>query len=263
MFNFPKIERSPGFQYKTNFLKTVVLHFKYPANKSVAEHVEIWEDKLKENFPNRKPLLKGEIHIDMTDNTPLIQKTKTIAEGSEFKTKDNNTVIAFTNDFFSITILGEAYSNFNNTFENIKTNFFPLFKKAGINVFERLAIRKVNLFTFLSAKDSKPTGVLPMVFNNSIIDNILFFPCQDNLDSGITKLAFNKEDYHLNLIYGLLKGNTNLKQFVLDIDLFKLTADIPIDSVPEIMESINNEIFNIFNWAIQKSLLENLEIEGE
>jgi len=265
MFGFPKIERTSDFQYKTSFLKSVVFQFSYATNSSIVENTVIRQDALKSKFPNTKPVFKGEAHI-VSDKTPLIQKTKSTAEGIEFRTKDNNIVIAFTNDFLTISMLGDVYSNFYDTFKNIRDDFFPLLEKAGVSLFERLAIRKVNLFTFSIENESKPSEALPIVFNNSLVDNILFLPCQNYLDSGVMKFTFSKEEYHLNLICGLLKKqpDTNVNQLVLDIDIFKSGGTTSIDNAPKVMENINSEIFNIFNWALRESMLEKLEtVKGE
>jgi len=145
-------------------------------------------------------------------------------------------------------------------FKEIETDFFPLFNKFGINSFNRLAIRKINLTGFDAEEDFLPSQALPIVFNKSLIDNIMFLPCNHFINSGITTSTFGNGDYQLNLSYGLLKKTPKVEhdQIVLDIDLFKTGAITSFEDVPQVMNDINTEIFNIFNWVIQKPFLQSL-----
>lgn len=260
MFNFPKISREPGFQFETNLLKSVTFQFGYPQNESIVHDQEYLKEKLIEEYPNIKTIVKGEFTFGVGEKTKLFQQSKSSTAGLEFRTQNNFKVVSFTGDSLTITILGEAYSNYNQMFKEIKTDFFPLFDKLKINSFNRLAIRKINLTGFDIKEGSLPSQVLPIVFNKSLIDNIMFLPCHNFINTGITTSTFRNGDYQLNLSYGLLKktSDTEHDQIVLDIDLFKTEATTTLEDVPQVMNDINTEIFNIFNWVIQKSFLQSL-----
>jgi uncharacterized protein (TIGR04255 family) len=260
MFNFPKIPREPGFQFKTNLLKSVTFQFGYPQNESIVKDEKYLREQLEEEFPNIKTLVKGEFTFGVSEKTQLFQQSKSSTAGSEFRTQNDYKVVSFTGDSLIITILGEAYSNYNQMFQEIEANFFPLFDKFGIDSFNRLAIRKINLTSFDIKEGSLPSQVLPIVFNKSLIDNIMFLPCHNFISTGITTSTFRNDNYQLNLGYGLLNKTlkTEHDQIVLDIDLFKTEEMTAIKDVPIVMDNINAEIFNIFNWVIQKSFLQSL-----
>jgi len=262
MFNFPKIPREPGFQFKTNLLKSVTFQFGYPQNESIVRDQNYLREQLEGKFPNIKTLVKGEFTFGVSEKTQLFQQSKSSTAGSEFRTQNDYKVVSFTGDSLIITILGEAYSNYNQMLQEIETDFFPLFDKFGIDSFNRLAIRKINLTGFDIKEGSLPSQVLPIVFNKSLIDNIMFLPCHSFINTGITTSTFRNGDYQLNLSYGLLKKTPKVEhdQIVLDIDLFKTEAITSITDVPKVMDGINAEIFNIFNWVIQKSFLHSLGI---
>ncbi|MEW6381719.1 MAG: TIGR04255 family protein [bacterium] len=163
MFNFPKVKKEPEFQYKTNFLKSVIFQFQYPENNSVTNNKELWKKALENKYPNIKAIFHSKVKFELKpDNkTSLLQQPQNTARGFEFRKKDNSIVIAFTNDSFTVTILGVAYSNFNRMFNEVKNDFFPLFKQAGISSFNRVAIRKINLFGFDQENDSNSPQIYP------------------------------------------------------------------------------------------------------
>ena len=260
MFNFPKVTREPAFQYKPNMLKSVTFQFKYPRNDSIVSEHDYLKEELGKKFPNIKTIVKGEFTFGVGEKTQLFQKSTSSTEGLEFRTQNDYKVVAFTGDSLTITILGEAYSNFSQIFKEIETDFLPLFNKFGIDSFDRLAIRKINLTGFDTKEGSLPSQALPIIFNKSLVDNILFLPCHGFIDTGITTSEFRNGDYRLYLSYGLLKKTPEVEhnQIVLDIDLFKTEATTSLEDAPQIMHDINAEIFNIFNWVIQESFLQSL-----
>lgn len=145
-------------------------------------------------------------------------------------------------------------------FKEIESVFSPLFNKFGIDSFNRLAIRKINVTMFDVKDESLPSQALPMVFNNPLVDNIMFLPCHGFIDTGVTTSTFRNGDYQLNLCYGLLKKTPSVEhnQIILDIDIFKIEAMTTLEDMPQVMNDINTEIFNIFNWSINESFLQDL-----
>ena len=261
MFNFPKTPREPDFQYETNLLKSVTFQFKYQSNDSIVNSQDFLKEKLGMKFPNIKPIARGEFKIEFKDKTPILQQSlDPMGGGFELRTENNHQVALITNDSVVVTILDGAYSNFSKVFDDVVNDIFPIFHKFKIDSFNRLAIRKINLIEFESKKDSEITQALPAVFNNTLIDNILFFPCQNFLKTGVTKSIFRNGNYQLNISYGLLEKPLHVKhgQIMLDIDLFKTDEEISLDEVSGIMNDINGEIFNIFSWSIKESFLKDL-----
>ena len=126
MFNFPKVPREPDFQYKTNMLKSVTFQFKYPQNSLIVSEQDYLKEELGKKFPNIKTIVKGEFTIGVDEKTQLFQKSKSSTEGLEFRTQNDYKVVAFTGDSLTITILGEAYSNYIQMFKEIYTDFFPI-----------------------------------------------------------------------------------------------------------------------------------------
>ena len=63
-------------------------------------------------------------------------------------------------------------------------------------------------------------------------------------------------DNRLNIVYGLLAPSQmkSKKQILLDIDLFYFNQNTQLDLIGEKWTEINDEIFNIFNWAISSEL---------
>lgn len=264
MFNFPKVPRESDFQYKTNLLKSVTFHFQYPRNDSIVPNQKFLKEELGKKFSNIKTIVKGEFTFGVGEKTQLFQQATSATEGLEFRTQNDYKVIAFTGDSFIITILGEAYSNYNRMFMEVQNDIFPLFDKLGIDSFNRLAIRKINLTGFDVKEGSLPSQALPIVFNKSLVDNIMFLPCHGLIETGVTTSTFRNGNYRLNLSYGLLKKTPKVEhnQIVLDIDLFKTEVMTSLKDVPQIMNDINTEIFNIFNWVIQESFLQSLGTIG-
>jgi len=60
----------------------------------------------------------------------------------------------------------------------------------------------------------------------------------------------------LNISYGLISPlhKNDKPRALLDIDLFLVNQKVALNSIESIWQEINNEIFNIFNWAISPDL---------
>ena len=97
---------------------------------------------------------------------------------------------------------------------------------------------------------------MSLVFSKSLMSSIVSIPSSPYLNSTILNMSFKNGHSSLVLNYGLLPSDTNTKNLLLDID------NIFIDTVEcknletKVME-LNNETFNIFNWALHKNELQN------
>ncbi len=81
--------------------------------------------------------------------------------------------------------------------------------------------------------------------------------------SGVTNVTMENADNRLNIVYGLLTPSQMKpqKQILLDIDLFYFNQNTPLDLIEEKWTEINDEIFNIFNWAISSDLRADLLLD--
>ena len=194
--------------------------------------------------------------------TPIMDSSESSEEGYEFRTKDNKKIVHFTKDTFTYTIFGEIYTNFENTFEEIERIFLPLLKKAGINNLSRIDIRKINLMEAKSPDNVSGEFLLNECFKNSLVNNFTSFPELKYLESGTSSVQLKMENYQMNLSYGFLPDKPDLKrkkQILLDIDLFKISTDLLLNDVESEWKKINQEIFNVFNWALNKNLISSLK----
>ena len=99
--------------------------------------------------------------------------------------------------------------------------------------------------------------LLFMAFNKDLIRNIASFPDMTRVASGVTNVTMENVDNRLNIVYGLLLAPSQMKpkkQILLDIDLFYFNQNTPLDLIEGKWTEINDEIFNIFNWAISSEL---------
>lgn len=255
MFGFPKTIRTT--ELKKNFLKSATFQINYPLNHQIIDNEGLLREKLDKRFPNRKEIIIGETRIQFTPkNTPVLESTKSATGGFEFRTQDNNKILAITKDALTYTIFGTAYTNFEYTAAEIQDELIPLLLELKILSFNRIAIRKINILEIDASSPIPSPQILSMIFNEPLIENFLFLPNANFIDSGVSNVTLSKDIYRLNLKYGILpqRDNKTLRQVVLDIDLFSLPNELQTNKVIEEFQTINDEIFNIFVWAIKDEI---------
>jgi len=260
MFDFPNSDRPDGFKFKTNLLKSVIFQLKYEERGLVSVSSKEIAEKLKGAFPIFVPVIEGHATLKISkDKTPIIQSGGNTTKGLELKTEDNNKILSITEDTLSYTIHGSAYENFEKSISEIKKDFLPILSGLNILKFSRIAIRKINLMEQVEPKNYSDNELLIKVFNQNLINNFISFPDTNSMVSGVTNVRIEKENNRLNVSYGLIPPTKEGgKQILLDIDLFCINQEVDIDSVESKWKEINNEIFNIFNWAICEGLKESL-----
>ena len=138
----------------------------------------------------------------------------------------------------------------------------------GIKEFNRVAIRKINIIEFSppSGNKSESMNFLPIVFNNALIENLLVFPRRDIINQGLTNLHYDAGNDQMNFQYGLLPANQKTKRpsVMLDIDIYNVEPKFQVKNLESKLNSINQEIFNIFNWAIgeESKIFLNTKVNG-
>lgn len=256
MFNFPRAARPDGNHFGKNLLQSIIFQVKFSTNRAIIEKKDELSKFFQSRFPIQKPVVSGQISIQITDKTPLLQSESRSA-GIELRTADNSKVLVITEDAVTFTCLGKAYSSFEKIFPEAWDCFSHVFSEAGIISGTRSAIRKINMLEFESTESTPRAYVLPMVFNKALIDNILSIPCSDSIESGTTTFSAHKNPYKLNCTYGLLGRNSpsGKGQIVLDIDLFSEDTTQVIGELDRTFTAINDEIFNIFIWALAPQMM--------
>ncbi len=266
MFNFPEVAKDSDFKFNNNLLKSVTYQFSYSPNEKINESEEFIKKSLEDKYSNIQALMQGKISINVNEKeqkTPILQQASSRA-GFELRTQNNTKVLNIKSDTCTLTIAGEAYQNFKEVLLEVETGLLPVLKQLGVDSFNRVAIRKVNLIGFSHDDSSAASQSLPLIFNASFVNNIMYLPSNQYLDAGLSNLSFINDPYQLIINYGLLRkaeGDSH-RQALLDIDLFKKNEETSIDDIRSVMGDINQEIFNIFNWSLQKTLLESLDAEG-
>jgi uncharacterized protein (TIGR04255 family) len=159
-------------------------------------------------------------------------------------------------------MLGEVYTHFADAQKYLDQTFYIVSEILGINSFNRVAVRKINIIGSKPAEDSERRfdHIMDLVFNDALIGPAMLTPAASHLVSTVTNCIFAKDQNHLNLIYGILpqEMEQGVRQILLDIDIFNLKETTTVDEARSMMANINNEIFNVFMWALKpgvKSIL--------
>ncbi len=259
MFNFPECERTEGFSYERNLLKSSTFQVTYSKIENILEKESAIRSLLEKDFPNIKNLFSGGIEFKIDQKTPIVKTLKSSDAGLELKSQDGKKILSFTDTALTCTIYGEVYKNFESFKSEFKEYCIPLLNLFDVQLFNRFAIRKINLMESVASElDYPPVCLLDSAFNKVLIEGFSMNPGAKFVASGLSQTLLKNENYHLNLNYGLLPHNTAVekRQLILDIDLYLVQENLKlVDLIPE-WKKMNNEIFNIFHWAIKKELLE-------
>ncbi|MCK4796193.1 MAG: TIGR04255 family protein [Spirochaetes bacterium] len=266
MFGFPEVNREKNFHYKTNFLKTVTFQINYARNGNIIEKALDIKKILLNSFPNVKDINQGEVIIKL-EKTPILVSKDGTQCGYEFRTSDNNKILSITTDTINFTINGESYLNFETSFREFQNYLFEINSLLNINVFNRVAVRKINLFEFLETEEAS-INFLSMIFNNNIIENLSNFPNSNNIKGSLVKVDYFNDPFDLKISYGLLNRQNITKDgtrkiATLDLDMFNKTSKTKIEDIEAEMEKINTNIFNVFEYFINDELKKNMRDNGE
>lgn len=250
MFDFPKIERSPNFKYKQNLLKQVIVQVGFPKTDIVGSKIEEIKSLLEEGFPTNNITEINGLNIDS-------------ALAYEFKTQDKTKTFAISKTAATYIIDGSVYSNFENAVSEIKALAYPVLKLCELNEFERVGIRKINLMNTNIDKTLTPAIITANTFNIALANPHLGFPNPSLIDNTMGNFNLRKDNYHLILNYGIRAKETDQKKetaydILLDIDLFAYPIKIKFEDIEKHWQLINEEIFNVFHWGINKNILNNI-----
>lgn len=259
MFGFPAQQKSEGFKFSRNFLRTVVFQVKFPEVVGFATRQAEIQELVKPLFSvkqNDTPTFQ----LSIAEGTPIFTAADGIPGVMEFQDAAQQKQFTVTKDTISLTISGISYINFQQVQSDLDSSVYAVIKLLDIKSITRLAIRKINI---ISAKVKDPTvsvgmpNLLQQVFNTNIIQSTLVMPAADKLYSTVTNTRFIEGDNNLVLIYGLLPKQDfepESKHLLLDIDLFR-AGSYSAEDIKASFEIINNGIYDTFIWCLQPSFM--------
>lgn len=264
MFNFPiLIKREQDFKFSRNLLKTVIFQAKYDTIANISKHKDDLVKALIDYYPSNKEIKEVSFEIQLGENTPMLPSlSKGGTQGYEFRSNNGQIIFAVTADSITCTVMGGIYTNFKETFSQLHKHILNVTTILNVSRLNRLATRKINVITFSKGKNGASYDVMRSYFNDVLLDNISYVPSFENITSFFSNFTMQKDNYNLILQYGLIPSSPqsppNTQQAVLDIDLFLHNKPIGTNEIIKEMSLINDEIFNIFAWAISDELKKTL-----
>lgn len=265
MFGFPAAPRTDGFQLRQNLLRTVVFQVKFPPNYEVLARQNELRETLNNTFPIFQELKIQDLSFEIVDQTPIVSTQQGSTGALEFRTADQQKIFTIKEDELTLTILGPQYANFQTVQQDLRGTIYKIADLLGLSVLTRTAIRKINLVNFQQNNSPLPTSVESLyrtVFHNLLTLTSTAIPAAKYLFSGISNFRYHNDAHRLNLVYGLLPepAPDGARQFVLDIDLINATPNQPYADLSTSLAAINDEVFNVFSWSINQSLIDMLNI---
>lgn len=262
MLDFPKVNRSIITGFNSNYLKTVVFQLKFANTPNIIDKKDVYLPRFKDLFPRINESQQNGFAITINkDQTPILQPIPSEKNGIELRSEDGQKIIAFLKDGITFTIAGASYKNFENIINELEL-IFKVLTDIDVTIIERIAIRKINIVDFeippnLDGIDS--ISVMELILHPELLNNISYFPNKNNISQSIHNVVFTKDDVCLNLKYGMIQQNILEKkgQVLLDIDLIK-QGKFDAEQLVNIFNEINEEIFNIFNWAMNRDAIDHL-----
>lgn len=263
MFGFPVAPRIDGFKLQQNLLRTVVFQVKFPSNFEVLSRQSELQETLKDSFPIFQELKIQDLSFEIVDQTPIVSSQQGSTGAFEFRAADQQKIFTIKEDELTLTILGPQYVNFQTVQQDLRGTIYRIADILGLTVLTRTAIRKINLVNFQRNDSPLPyevESIYRTVFQNLLTLTSAAIPAAKYLFSGISNYRYHNDAHRLNLVYGLLPelAADGARQFVLDIDLINMTPNQPYADLSTSFAAINDEVFNVFSWSINQSLIDML-----
>lgn len=266
MFGFPEKNREEEFQYRRNFLQSVIFRIDYPYNEGIVSSKDFFKNTFKEIFPNISDIVDTKGVLRFEEKTPIFEPQSSSEQGIELKSKDLRKNLKITDNFIAYSVEGGAYTNFEDGFAVVEKVVEAIQEKnIDIRIVDRIAIRKTNIIDFTVSNEFTIIDAISSMFNNVLNKSLLELPERQLVNNYNQTVGFSKMPYWLNLNYGYRQGpDQNSWKALLDIDIFKAAAETlgsatDINQVKKEFAKINNEIFSVFHWSLQDSLINELE----
>lgn len=256
MFGFPKANRAEIGSFHRNFLRSVIFQVKFEDNSNILEKREDISKLFSDLLPRKHDRFEHGVQISFKgDQTPILNPITEKDTGFELRSIDGQKVLSIVSDNLTYTVGGKIYVDFE-TFKSELTLIKEVLKLGKITNVNRIAVRKLNIIEFEIPEENKaaPMELLGSVLNPELF-NVSSLPESSlgNIKQNISTINYVKDDYRLNLRYGLVVSPSDEKNghILLDIDLFNL-SNVEAGNIFNVTETINSEIFNVFNWALSE-----------
>ena len=253
MFGFPQVDHK---NYNKNFLKTVIFQIVFQENLEIIKRKDELFELFHDTFPRTHENASSGVQVSFnpTEKTPILEPIKD-SNLLVLRSNDGQKIISINSTSLIATFNGGVYVNFEQFKGELGTlnSFFKLF---GIEVIRRVSIRKINLIEFKISGDA--SDILRYIIKPELLSDWNYFPSSESVKQNIQNVRYESGRNSLNLRYGLNvppMNNSGLGQVILDIDLLSL-EDIKVEDVFTRADLINNEIFNIFSWAISQNTID-------
>jgi len=251
MFGIPSVERKI---FERNFLKTAIFSLNYSTQfKIVGLKKDI--QNLFEDF-DLSELTRGVgLQLRIVDGKQVVESIEGSNEitGFELKSINGDLIITIQHGHVSLRINSDEYKNFDSI-----TKYVPQIKQllnlVHIKNYDNLSIRKINVLELEKTESiTGPSQILLKSFiNKRLFGDLSYFGKDDFVTSNISSIIFKEDNYNLNLRYGINspnKVNENIKHILIDIES-SVKGKLELASLNDEMISINQSIYDCFNWVI-------------
>jgi uncharacterized protein (TIGR04255 family) len=264
MFGFPKADHSIKEIFTRNFLRTVVIQFKFDENNLLCDNKNRILTEFAEKYPRMHDNVSNNYEIQLQHETPIINTTR--GKGFFLKSNDGNKTISFTSNSIDININGLGYKNFaeiqNFEIDKIKKLLISL----DILIVKRIAIRKINIIGIKIAENTSLTQISKDLLNERISYSLDTYPMEEFIQQNINSVSYINDKDGLNLKSGLTlqPNSTNVKlglgHIICDIDRYN-SEDTNSDNLSAVFRKLNEEIFDIFIWFLNDKSIKILNNE--
>lgn len=264
MFGFPKLDHSIKETFKRNFLRTVVIQFKFDETDILFKNKGKISSIFQENYPRLNDNVGNNYHITLNKNeTPIVNTTK--GKGFLLKSSDGNKTLNFINDTIEININGLSYKNFAQIKDYEIEKIKGLLKEFGITKLNRVAIRKINIIGLKIASDNNLAQITKDLMNERFSEEGDSYPMEHLIQQNIKTVNYLVDNDGLNLKSGyVLQPNQvsfpKLGHIICDIDRYN-NGETNSEDLSEVFKRLNEEIFDIFLWFLSSKSIQILTNE--
>lgn len=264
MFGFPKVDHSIKESFSRNFLRTIVVQFKFEENNAIYNEKSRILNEFAEKYPRMHDNVSKNYEIQLQHETPIVNTTK--GQGFSLKSTDGNKTIVFTSTSIDININGLGYKNFAEiqSFEIDKIQ--RLLISLNILIVKRIAIRKINIIGIKIPENTNLSQISKDLLNERISYSLDTYPMEEFIQQNINSINYINGKDGLNLKSGLTvqQNSANVKSslghVICDIDRYN-SDDNSSENISALFRKLNEEIFDIFIWFLNSKSIKILNNE--
>ncbi|MBJ6145842.1 TIGR04255 family protein [Hymenobacter sp. BT559] len=259
MFGFPVAQRTDDFVLRQNLLKTVVFQVRFPSVPDISARFAEFQDLLVDTFPIAQERKKQNFAIQFVDKTPIVSPVgSTDVNNLVLISQSGQSTFSIKEDELTLTIVGNEYVNFKHTQGVLDKSVYRIGEALRLTNLSRISIRKINILA-IPTELSLSLGVFyKALYHNLLTVTGTSLPASAFLYSGVSNYRFINDPYRLDLVYGITPepGPDKSREFILDIDILNTSEENSFSNLNAVFQTINDELFNVFNWSINPELLE-------